>query len=296
MNARRRQSGLTLVELMVAMVISLLLLAGLVTIFASMRTSFSTTKELNQLVNQQRLAAAVASDSLSNAGYYPLTNRTVVGLYRTPEAAFPVSTTSVGINGSSVTLDFATDGQVVYGTGATSTGSADLIAVRMMTYPGASPLNCQGGANTTSPATIDHVISVIWVKPTVNQLECTVVTDDGTTQTSSTTPLVGGQLLPVPGTVYGGVESLIAVYGVDTTGSGSVDRYMSAQTLNSASGDVCPDPTSGIGSSSPCWPYVRSIRLELGFKSALDTKRTLSLMRTVSLQNAIGRNVNATAD
>lgn len=291
MNGRRSQSGLTLVELMVAMVISLILLAGLVTVFASMRTSFSTTKELNQLVNQQRLAATVASDSLANAGYYPLTNRTVVGQYQTPEAAFPAATTSVGINGSTVALDFATAGQVVYGTGATASGSLDVLAVRMMTIKGASPLNCQGGTNP-SASTVERVTSVFWVKSSTKQLECTVITDDGGAVTSSSTPLVGGQQLPLAGAPYGGVESLVATYGVDTNASGSVDRYMSADTLNSSAGDVCPDPATGAGSSSACWPYVRSVRIKLGFKSALDPAKVFELTRTVMLENAIGRNVN----
>lgn len=291
MKTPRTQSGLTLIELMVAMVISLLLLAGLVTIFASMRTSFSTTKQLNQLVNQQRLATAVMSDSLSNAGFYPLTNRTVVGQYQAPSAAFPVSATTVSLNGSTVTMNFATAGQVVYGTGATTAGSRDVIAVRMMTVKDASPLNCQGGVNKTT--TITRVISVFWVNSTKNQLECTVVSDNGSGPSS--TPLVGGQVLPLPGNPYGGVDSLIAMYGVDTNSSGSVDRYMSADTLNSSAGDVCQDPLTGTGNTSSCWSYVRSIRVILGFKSALDTSRTLSLTRTVSLQNAIGRNVNPTS-
>lgn len=293
MKTPQRQRGLTLVELMVAMVISMLLLAGLVTIFASMRTSFSTTKELNQLVNQQRLATTVMADSLANAGYYPLTNRTVAGQYQTPTAAFPASATAVTINGATVSLNFATDGQVVYGTGGVTTGSRDVIAVRMMTIANASPLNCQGGVNTTT--TLYRVINVFWVDPSKNQLECTVITNDGSGPTSSAMPLVGGQQLPVPGTVYGGVESLIALYGVDTTGSGSIDRYMSADTLNSSAGDICPDPTTGLGASSPCWPYVRSIRVDFGFKSALDPNRSMTLTRVVSLQNAIGRNVNPSA-
>lgn len=290
MSRRRTQSGLTLIELMVAMVISMLLLAGLVTIFASMRTSFSTTKELNHLVNQQRLAATVMSDTLSNAGYYPLTNRTVLGEYQTPSAAFTAASASVTVNGSGVPVDFASDGQVVYGTGSNAAGSLDVIAVRMMTVKGAAPLNCQGGANTTT--TINRLTSVFWVKSSTRQLECTVIIDNGAAITTSSTPLVGGQQLPLPGAPYGGVESLVATYGVDTNASGSVDRFMSADTLNSSAGDICPDPTTGVGNTSPCWPFVRSIRVELGFKSALDPNRPLILTRTVSLENAIGRNIN----
>ncbi|MGH8225598.1 MAG: PilW family protein [Gammaproteobacteria bacterium] len=280
-----RQSGLTLVEMMVALVISLLLLAGLVTVFASMRSSFSTTQELNHLVNQQRLASTVLSDTLANAGYYPLTNRTVIGLYHTPTAAFPAATAYA----ASTTLDFATDGQVIYGTGATTPGSTDVVATRMLTAPGSAILNCQG--NTIPAIATDPVrwINVFSIDPDKNQLMCTVIKDDGSSPSS--TPLIGGDLLPVAGKQYGGVNSLIAVYGVDTDGNGSVDRYMSADTLNDGAANICPDALTGTGNTSKCWPYVRSVRITLGFVTALDSK-TLYLTRNVVLANAIGRNVN----
>ncbi len=279
-----RQSGLTLVEMMVALVISLLLLAGLVTVFASMRTSFSTTQELNHLVNQERLASTVLSDTLANAGYYPLTNRTVIGLYHTPAVAFPVQTTTVGV----YDLDFATDGQVIYGTGATTPGSNDVVAVRMMTGANDSILDCQGGENTSGD--IEHLVNVLSVDQTENKLMCTVSTDDGSTVKTSSTPLIGGDLLPIAGTRYGGVNSLVAVYGVDTDGDGSVDRYMSAPVLDAT--DICPDALTGTGSASNCWPYVRSVRITLGFVTALDATKTFYLTRNVVLANAIGRNVN----
>lgn len=291
MNARHtslaRQSGLTLVEMMVAMVISLILLAGLVAVFASMRSSFSTTRELNHLVNQERLASTVIGDTLASAGYYPLTNRTVIGLYQTPATAFPVATTTIG----AYNLNFATDGQVIYGTGATTTGATDVVAVRMMTVKGDSVLNCQGGENTsTSSPYIEQLINVLWVDTSENKLMCTVSTDDGGSVKTSSTPLVGGDLLPVKGTKYGGVKSLVAEYGVDTDGDGSVDRYMSATTLDAT--DICPDTVTGTGSTSNCWPYVRSVRVTLGFVSALDPAKKIYLTRNVVLANAIGRNVN----
>jgi len=289
--ARRGQAGLTIVELMVAMVISLLLLAGLITVFASMRTSFRTTRQLNQLVDQQRLASTVLSDSLSNAGYYPVTNRTIVGKYPKPALAFPVASTSLTLGNTSSSIKFDTAGQVIYGTGGTTAGSQDIIAVRMLTDGGKGPLDCHG--NQPKPSTIAHVLSVVWINSN-NRLECTIKRDTPAgAGTATSSPLVGGQLIPGGGNQFNGVTSLIATYGVDTTGDGSVNRYMSAATLNSAGGDKCLDPATGQGHSSSCWPYVRNVRLAIGFVSGLKAGKTFTLHRTITLENAMGRNVEA---
>ncbi len=281
--SHRAQSGLTLVELMVAMVIGLILLAGLVTVFASMSRSFATTQALNQLVNQQRFASTVLTNAVSTAGYYPLSNRTVRGLYPDAQVAFPVVTTSIG--GQS--LKFSTAGQMVYGTGSTSPGSNDVVAVRMLQDSGpSSPFDCLGYVPTTGVST---AISVFWVGTAKNELRCATSNNNGGAA------LVGGDLLKGPGipaspAMYGGVSSLIAEYGVDTTGDGSIDRFMSANTINSAAGKVCPDVASGTGNSSSCWPYVRSIRLSLTFISKLNRGQApLPLTRTVVLNNTDGK-------
>ncbi len=288
MRSGQREAGLTIVELMVAMVISLLLLAGLVTIFASMRSSFRTTKRLNALVGQQRLASTVVTDTLSDAGYYPLTIPAIVGQYPTPAAAFPIDAVSVNnINGNSVTLNFATAGQVIDGI---TVGGNDIVATRMMTYQNASPINCQGDVNSTTTAY--QLVSVFWVDTSTHQLDCTLVRN-GTVLSAQ--PLVGGENQVVPGqqSVMSGVTSLTATYGVDTDADGSVDHYMSANTLNSSAGDICEDPATQTGNTSSCWPYVRSVLLKLGFASGINPHRTFNLTRAVVLESAIGRNVKA---
>lgn len=290
-HGRRGQAGLTIVEMMVALLIASILLAGLVTIFASMRTSFATTRALNHLVNQQRFASTELTNAISTAGYYPLTNRAVRGQYPDAQVAFPAETTTIG----SHTIDFATAGQAVYGTGGTSAGSNDVVAVRMIHGASvSSPYDCLGQApagGTASAAT--RVTSVYWVDTAKNELKC------ATTSDTAGASLVGGEQLKGPGitsspAVYGGVKSLIAEYGVDTDRDGSVDRFMSADTLNSSGGDICPDVISGEGNSSPCWPYVRSVRFSLEFISALNEgKSSLPLTRTVTLTNLDGKTLNS---
>lgn len=286
----RRESGLTIVEMMVALLIASILLAGLVTIFASMRRSFATTSALNALSNQQRFASTELSNAIDTAGYYPLTNRTVRGMYPDAQVAFPVSTTTIG----GQAINFATAGQVVYGTGATSSGSTNVVAVRMIYGATAfSPFDCLGQApagGTAGAAT--RVTSVFWVDTARNELKC------ATSSNTAGASLVGGEALTAGNAeAFGGVKSLQVEYGIDTSRDGSVDRFMSAAELNSAAGEICPDVVSGSGNSSSCWPYVRSVRFTLAFVTSLNqAKTTLPLTHTVRLSNTDGKTLNSNLD
>ena len=283
----RAESGMTIMEMLIAMLIATILLAGLVTIFASMRNSFSTTRSLNQLVNQQQFASTVLTNAISSAGYYPATNRTIRGQFPTTDDAFPV--VSITVDGKS--LNFATAGQFVYGTGGTSRTSNDVVAVRMINNSSTQgPFDCLGSAGGST----GNIFSVFWVDTATNTLKC--ATNNGAAG-SAGQPLLGGELLSGPGLPagkYGGVKYLSALYGVDTNRDGSVNRFMSADTLNTASGQICPDVTTGTGNSSSCWPYVRSVRFTLGFITSLNNGSTpVYLTRTVRLNNTNGMTLDS---
>ena len=289
-----RQRGLTIVELMAALLIASILLAGLVTIFASMRRSFSTTRELNQLVNQQQFTSTVLTNAIDGAGYYPMTSRTVRGLFPNIAQAFPVMSTTAGSSTSgSYAVNFTTAGQFIYGTGGTVPGSKnDMVAVRIITGgSGTKAYDCLGESTVPAgaPGSVGRAISVFWVNPAKNELMC------ATRNEPAGEPLVGDDVLTGKSTgLLGGVSSLVAEYGVDTNRDGSVNRFMSADTLNSAAGQICPDVVTGAGNSSSCWPYVRSVRFTLGFISALnDAKSPIYMTRTVHLNNTDGRTLNS---
>jgi type IV pilus assembly protein PilW len=80
-NARaRRHGGFSLVELMVAMALSLILLGGVLAIFASSRKTYETTDRLSRIQESGRFALDVIVRDLRSAGYIgcsrraPLTN------------------------------------------------------------------------------------------------------------------------------------------------------------------------------------------------------------------------------
>jgi prepilin-type N-terminal cleavage/methylation domain-containing protein len=66
----RRASGFTLVELMIAMTISLLLLAGLVGLFVNMSRSSNEMAKTNSLIENGRYALQLIQEDLVHAGYW----------------------------------------------------------------------------------------------------------------------------------------------------------------------------------------------------------------------------------
>ncbi|KQV61658.1 PilW family protein [Duganella sp. Root336D2] len=69
-NYRRREQGFTIVELMVAVAVGLLLLAGLSTLFTSNSAAQMEIERANRQVENGRYAMQLMTGDLRNAGYY----------------------------------------------------------------------------------------------------------------------------------------------------------------------------------------------------------------------------------
>lgn len=74
-HAARSHAGFSLVELMVAMALSLILLAGVLTIFASSRTTYETTDRLSRIQESGRFALDSIVRDLRSAGYLGCSKR-----------------------------------------------------------------------------------------------------------------------------------------------------------------------------------------------------------------------------
>jgi Tfp pilus assembly protein PilW len=68
--AHRSSSGVTLIELMIAMTISLLILAALVAVFVNMSRSTNEMAKTNSLIENGRFAIQLLQDDLVHAGYW----------------------------------------------------------------------------------------------------------------------------------------------------------------------------------------------------------------------------------
>lgn len=181
--AARLQRGLGLVEIMVAMVIALFLLAGLYSIFMTTRTTYAAQTQLTRLQDDERLANSLITDVVQSAGYFPDPQAELLS------SALPASP------------PFAA-AQAVTGND-TATAQGDSITVRYKTATGDGILNCVGDSNTTGAMQV--YVNTFSVDAT-NGLQC--VFNGGAPQTL--VPAV--QSMQVLYGVYGGGGGFSAQY------------------------------------------------------------------------------------
>ena len=202
---RQNQLGISLIEIFVSIAISLFLLAGLVTLYASTRQNFDAQGKLSQLQDDQRMAMGILTSVIQEAGYYPDPASTIA------TTAFAADTVNP--------ITFGLAGQTISGT--STAGSPDTVSVRYMTSAAGTTfsdfmMDCNGSANTstTAPATYVNTFTV----NTRNELTCTV------------NPQAVGATARA---LVGGVSNLSVLYGVDPDGNGSINQYLAASNMTS---------------------------------------------------------------
>ena len=206
--AARCHRGYTLIEILIALLVALFLLAGLGTLVAGTRRTGTNQMALAQLQDEQRLAMSMLSDVIQTAGYFN------TNLFYTTAAAFPAAVTTTG-GANNITL---AAGQVVGGT-HTSISAPDTIAVRYATSGTDGIINCVGGTNAAATIYVNYFF--VNTATTPNQLQCS---SDG--KTSDAVSLVSH------------VVNMQIWYGVSTGGgtTSNVDTYMTADQVTSSTG------------------------------------------------------------
>jgi type IV pilus assembly protein PilW len=187
------QRGVSLVEIMVAMVIGLFMLAALLTVFLNMRSTVRDQDSLAGLQDNERLALTVLTDTAQQAGYFPN----------------PLANTSVSsLPALSSTYATLAAGQSVSGTTG-SNGTSDTLAIRYVTGGNDGVLNCLG---QSSPALATYVN--VFAVSASNELTCTV---NGDAQNSAV--------------LATGVSAINVLYGTDINNDGNVDQYLTATAV-----------------------------------------------------------------
>ena len=198
---RRGQSGFTIIELMIALLIGLFLLGGLLTIVQDNRRVFGNQNQLAQLQDNERLALTMMTDVIQMAGYFPdPTSNSAQSTMLATTATTPAMVAGQAISGLS-----------------NATAQGDTITVRYTTSGSDGILSCTGVSTTGGNFTYTNTFSVVVNASGVGQLVCT--RENGVQY-----PLVNG------------VTKLTVLYGVNTTGGGNnVDTYMTAALVTSTS-------------------------------------------------------------
>ena len=231
-SSRDRQKGFSLLETFIGITIGLFILAGIVTVFSSTRQNFTAQTGMSQWQDNERTAMTLLTTVIEHAGYYYNPQSQLVS------SAFPATT------------QFATAGQVVTGTSGSTPGN-DTITVRYFpsTSGGSSSdflEDCNGGiAGSGSTAMSINTFAL----NASNELTCAVGTQTARAQ-------------------VGGITGFSVLYGVDSDGNGSVNAYLPASAMTSAT-----------------WNTVVSVQVTLTFTNPLDSTQPISSVRVINLMS-----------
>ncbi len=261
--AIKLQTGLTMVELLVAMVISLFIALAAIAALTVTRQGFNAVDASSQLRDNGRFAADLIQRLGVQSGYkdlqYAATTlpaTAVVGLATNPDPNV------FGFNNSLASATDPTHAATAR-TGAVVGFGSDVLVLRYQTvetYPGSgvadgSMINCAGVGSTTVP--IDRYsreVSILHVELVSGEpaLMCTTITP----ATATAAEVISG-----PEPIIQGVENFQVLYGTDGVTAGAAptatldsvpDRYFRADQLTVASNPVATNAN---------WRRVRSLRI-----------------------------------
>jgi type IV pilus assembly protein PilW len=206
----RRQRGLSLIELMVAILIALFLIGGIIVVEEGVNLSYSQQNGLAQLQDEERFAMSVLTNVIRTAGYYPnpTTNSQVTAL---PAAGNFVA------------------GQAIWAPNSSAVAPYDSISVRYMAQAGDGITLCDGSVAGTNTYTSDLYLAADATNGNYD-LDCQL---NGGTAVSLVDGLTNMQIY------YGvatGSDSNVAEY------PNNVTEYLNAQQVTA--GGYWPDVTS----------------------------------------------------
>ena len=239
-----KQTGFSMVELMISVVIGLFITLGLSKVFLNM---YSTSQSQNTLANyqeNQRLPLVMLVNSIQLAGHFSDTPTSTTQSV----TSLPHLTT----DGTAAGSDFLNpdnskfvDGAGIVGTSGTGTNS-DTINVYYQSSGNDGILNCQGGAATPNPKgyTATRFVNSFSIQKNTDgtsQLQCqvtTIIDTNGVPSRSSNAAVLASN-----------VKSMSILYGIDSQGTGTTDTYYTAAQVT----------------SNNKWSSVRVVQITLNF-------------------------------
>jgi type IV pilus assembly protein PilW len=160
---RARQSGYSLIELSVAMLVALFLMAGAFSILQSTRKASGAQTQLAQLQDDQRIALTMITGVIEAGGYYPNPYSNQINTQLPATGSFQV-------------------GQIVYGTTNQTAALGDTLIVRYNADANEDVIDCTGTSNSANGAPVFYTNEFRVLQDAANTppyLACSV--DGGTT-------------------------------------------------------------------------------------------------------------------
>lgn len=270
------QVGLSLVELMVAMVISLFLTTGLFAMFSMSSTNVTTTSHFNQLQENGRIALAIMERDLSQLGF----------IADTTEGDFSVVATAVandcvggGVNNASFPNNQPSNFKFLWGYEAGVSGEGfscitpkngtDVIQLKRLIGPSVLAANMN---DTRYYAATEHDKLVIFdgsavAPPLINsriweyQHHIYYIENDGDIPVLKRRTLSIGNGMKNDEQLVEGIENMRVLYGLDSNRDGTADSFIPVQNVTPLMWD------SPISSDLPL-PRIVSLRLFLLIRTA----------------------------
>ncbi|CAM4102506.1 hypothetical protein COAQ111491_04215 [Comamonas aquatilis] len=181
--------GFTLVEMMIAMLISIFLSMALAGIYVTLKRNFLSEDSLVNTQENQRLALTTLTNSIQSAGFF----------------ANPLTDNLASVFGADTS--FTTAGQIIYGASANGKSS---LSVRYQAQANDGILNCSGSENDTGANAI--FVNTFSINASY-ELVCTTSTNGGT---------------PATVVLARNISKLDFLYGVDSDSDGVLDSYLGA--------------------------------------------------------------------
>lgn len=219
-NRINKQSGLTIIELMVAMVIGLFLLLGISSVYISNVKTSKARDQFSLLEDNARLALNSMTNVIQHTGFSTGQNRIILPNKFITAEVNPDSTCSAGhalFTANEITKDAVTGdsiGTVYFGNAPVFAGGAVVnIDCSGLTLP--APCQLDNPANTSTDNTKSHIYNTFFLE------------NDGTLQCV-------GSLSSKKQLIAEGIENMQVTYGVDTDGSGTANKYVNASGVGGA--------------------------------------------------------------
>ncbi|GGP53013.1 type IV minor pilin protein PilW [Shewanella algicola] len=246
----KQQQGMSLVELMVAMLISLFLTAGIFTMFSMSSSNVTTTSQFNQLQENGRIALAIMERDLSQLGFMGDITGTdfVIGTNTTISAtAVTADCVGAGLNNASFPNLQPSHFRLLWGyeQGVSAETLAcispntntDVIQIKRLIGPPATVLTATRYYAATESTEIVFFDGSGAVPVLLNsrvweyQHHVYFIRDDGTTPVLRRRTLSINNGMNNEEQLVEGVENMRILYGFDNDGDGTADSYMPAQNV-----------------------------------------------------------------
>lgn len=278
-----RQSGLTLVELMVAMVLMLLVAIATVALYNVSSSSYRTVDASQELQDSARFAMEVIGQAARSAGYQDRTGPATAGELLADEVFGPTNRDTWRIEGRNGAVLGGGTSSMSYSTSGVVNNS-DALIIRFFganlpdpanpsqakfsgsnPVPDGSMIDCSGRAVPYPSGSADVGVSAFFVKTLNGEPELYCKSWNSATGAFSETQVVRG------------VETLQIVYGLDTNNDEVADRWVSADA-------AWDDPAA-----NPNWNNVVAMRVGLVLRGPPGSSQGQSATASDNVLYPLGR-------